>query len=101
MVLQRRLRKCERADASDVSVLELGIVLVLVFSFMFGVTGIGMAAEPIRIGLQAPITGSWALEGEMAVNSVQVVADQINARGGVLGRPVEIVIGDDQGEPRQ
>lgn len=76
------------------------VLLGLVFGLVLGLTGIGMA-QPIRIGLQGPITGAWALEGEMAVNSVQVVADQINARGGVLGRPIEIVIGDDQGEPRQ
>jgi len=37
----------------------------------------------------------------MAVNSVRIVVDQINARGGILGRPVELVIGDDQGEVRQ
>lgn len=75
--------------------------LMLVVGLFFGLTSIGFAADPIRIGLQGPITGSWALEGEMAVNSVQVVADRINAEGGVLGRPIEIVIGDDQGEPRQ
>ncbi len=59
------------------------------------------AAEPIRIGLQAPITGPWAYEGEMARNSVQIVADEINKAGGLLGRPVEIVLGDDQGQPQQ
>lgn len=79
----------------------LAVVAVLVLSLTFGLTSTTFAQAPIRIGLQAPITGSWALEGEMAVNSVQVVADQINARGGVLGRPIEIVLGDDQGEPRQ
>ncbi|BAS27482.1 branched-chain amino acid ABC transporter substrate-binding protein [Limnochorda pilosa] len=60
-----------------------------------------LAQEPLRIGLQAPITGPWAYEGEMARNSVEIVRDQINARGGVLGRPIEIVLGDDQGNPRQ
>src|SRR5699024_10921097 len=63
--------------------------------------GAAFAQDPIRIGLQGPLTGAWALEGEMAVDSVQVVADQINEAGGIMGRPVEIVLGDDQGEPRQ
>ncbi|HCD41310.1 MAG TPA: branched chain amino acid ABC transporter substrate-binding protein, partial [Firmicutes bacterium] len=59
-------------------------------------------SAPIRIGLQAPITGSWAYEGEMARNCVQIVADEINSKGGILGgRKVEIVIGDDQGSPKQ
>ncbi|HAI85509.1 MAG TPA: branched chain amino acid ABC transporter substrate-binding protein, partial [Firmicutes bacterium] len=59
------------------------------------------AAEPIRIGLQAPITGPWAYEGEMARNCVQIVVDEVNKAGGLLGRPVEIVLGDDQGSPKQ
>jgi branched-chain amino acid transport system substrate-binding protein len=75
----------------------------LVIGLTFALAGAGFAQvqDPIRIGLQGPLTGPWALEGEMAQNSVQVVADQINARGGVLGRQIEIVLGDDQGEPRQ
>lgn len=80
---------------------RLWIGLVLVVAFAFGLTGTGSAADPIRIGLQGPITGPWALEGEMAVNSVQVAVDRINEQGGVLGRPIEIILGDDQGEPRQ
>lgn len=99
MALLGRLGASRRAGVSGVSTSGI-VVLALVFGLVLGLAGTGMAA-PIRIGLQGPITGAWALEGEMAVNSVQVVADQINARGGVLGRPVEIVIGDDQGEPRQ
>jgi len=78
-------------------------VLALMLGLTLGLAGAipASAQQPIRIGLQGPITGPWALEGEMAVNSVQIVVDQINARGGVLGRPIEIVLGDDQGSPRQ
>src|SRR5690606_17557735 len=81
----------------------LGFALVLALGFALGLAGVvpASAQQPIRIGLQGPITGPWALEGEMAVNSVRIVVDQINARGGILGRPVELVIGDDQGEVRQ
>lgn len=75
--------------------------MVLSFLLIALATGTGAAQQPIRIGLQAPITGPWAYEGEMARNSVEIVKDQINARGGVLGRPIEIVLGDDQGNPRQ
>lgn len=79
--------------------------LVVVFLALILATGLGSsvlaAKEPIRIGLQAPITGQWAYEGEMARNCVQIVADEINAKGGVLGRPIEIVPGDDQCTPKQ
>ncbi len=57
-------------------------------------------AEPIRIGLMAPLTGSWASEGEEMRRVVELVAAGVNARGGVLGRPVEVSVEDDGGDPR-
>ncbi|REJ32768.1 MAG: branched chain amino acid ABC transporter substrate-binding protein [Bacillota bacterium] len=100
MALHGRLGTSRKTGVSGVSSAGIVVVLALVLGLVLSVSAAGLA-QPIRIGLQGPITGAWALEGEMAVNSVQVVADQINARGGVLGRPIEIVIGDDQGEVRQ
>ncbi|MGI6036258.1 MAG: branched-chain amino acid ABC transporter substrate-binding protein [Limnochordia bacterium] len=79
---------------------KCGVVVMVFLLGLLTITG-AAAPKPIRIGLQGPITGAWAYEGEMAVNSVQIVADQINGAGGVLGRPIEIVVGDDQGSPRQ
>ncbi len=78
------------------------MALVLILAAAVGLGGSAIAAgEPIRIGLQAPITGQWAFEGEMARNCVQIVVDEINAKGGVLGRQIEIVLGDDQCSPKQ
>ncbi len=75
------------------------ISLLLVSAFL--VNGIGMASaqEPIKIGLQGPITGKWAYEGEGFVNVAKLMAKQVNEAGGLLGRPVEIIEGDDKGEP--
>ena len=78
--------------------LLIAVALVLSMSLGYYVMA---AKEPIKIGLQAPITGPWAYEGEMARNCVQIVADEVNKAGGLLGRPVEIVLGDDQGSPKQ
>ncbi|HID62609.1 MAG TPA: amino acid ABC transporter substrate-binding protein, partial [Anaerolineae bacterium] len=58
------------------------------------------AAEgPIRIGLQAPITGEYAYEGEGFVKVLELAVEQKNAAGGILGRQVEIVKCDDVGKP--
>ncbi|MEA4882385.1 MAG: branched-chain amino acid ABC transporter substrate-binding protein [Clostridia bacterium] len=76
------------------------LLVLMVFALSLGVA-VHAGPEPIKIGLQAPITGPWAYEGEMARNSVQIVADEINRAGGILGRPLEIVLGDDQGSPKQ
>jgi branched-chain amino acid transport system substrate-binding protein len=79
----------------------ISLALVLVSALGTGALGAGKL-DPIRIGLQAPITDQWAYEGEMAKNCVQIVADEINGKGGILGgRKIEIVVGDDQGSVRQ
>jgi len=59
------------------------------------------AKKPVVIGLQGPITGPWAYEGEMAKQSCEIAAQLINDKGGILGgRMVEVRIVDDAGEPR-
>lgn len=57
--------------------------------------------EPIRIGLQGPMTGDYAYEGQGFEEAVQLLIDQVNEEGGLLGRPVELVIEDDAGDPTQ
>jgi branched-chain amino acid transport system substrate-binding protein len=57
--------------------------------------------EPVVIGLQAPITGAWAYEGQMAKQSCEIAADLINKKGGILGgRKIELRVVDDAGEPK-
>ncbi|MGD0820570.1 MAG: branched-chain amino acid ABC transporter substrate-binding protein [Desulfomonilia bacterium] len=57
--------------------------------------------EPVVIGLQGPITGAWAYEGQMAKQSCEIAADLINKKGGILGgRKIEIRVEDDAGEPK-
>jgi len=58
------------------------------------------AADPIKIGLLAPLTGSWASEGQEMKRNVELQTAEANARGGLLGRPVELVVEDDGGDPR-
>ncbi len=57
-------------------------------------------AGPIKIGLQAPLTGAFAAEGEWAQQSVEVAAQLINDKGGVLGKQIEIVVVDDASNPK-
>jgi len=56
---------------------------------------------PILIGLQGPITGAWAYEGQMAKQATEIAAALINQKGGILGgRQVQIVVEDDAGQPQ-
>lgn len=74
-----------------VSVL-LAMIILSSFGFAYAAEG-----DPIRIGMSTVITGDRALEGEYAVNTAKIVQEEINAAGGVLGRPIEIVIEDSLG----
>ncbi len=60
----------------------------------------GAGGDKIQIGLQAPLTGDYAAEGQWAKQSVEVAADLINKKGGVLGKQIEIVVVDDASNPK-
>ena len=58
------------------------------------------AGEPVKLGLVAAITGPSALSGESITRGLTVAIDEINANGGVMGgRPIELVIRDDESTP--
>jgi ABC-type branched-subunit amino acid transport system substrate-binding protein len=56
-------------------------------------------ADRLRIGLEAPLSGDLQAAGEGMLNGVRLAADEINARGGVEGKDIEIVPIDDGGDP--
>src|SRR5437016_9411432 len=57
------------------------------------------AADPIRIGFGMSLTGPNAGAGKMFLVGREVWKDEINAKGGLLGRPVQFVYYDDQSNP--
>jgi branched-chain amino acid transport system substrate-binding protein len=52
------------------------------------------AADAVRIGLDNPLTGTYAALGKNELVGCQIALDEINAKGGVLGRPVELLVED-------
>lgn len=56
-------------------------------------------AVPVRIGVIGPFTGGSADVGTTMLNGIHMAVDEINAVGGYLGRPLELVIKDDFGQP--
>jgi branched-chain amino acid transport system substrate-binding protein len=63
-----------------------------------GETGGAASGEPIKIGASLPLTGDFSEPGVAAQQGYQIWADQVNAAGGLLGRPVDITIKDDQSD---
>jgi len=79
------------------------LVLIAMVTTLFGTVVFAEepSGEPLKIGLQAPLTGDYAYEGQGFENSIQLLVDQTNAAGGLLGRPVELVVDDDKGDPKE
>ena len=77
----------------------------IVRSWPIGVLGLALASvgvhaeETIKIGVIQPLTGSVAYNGTTDVNGSKLALDEINAKGGVLGKKVELVIEDGQCRP--
>ncbi|WP_448006692.1 amino acid ABC transporter substrate-binding protein [Agromyces bauzanensis] len=80
------------------------LAVAAVITGMFTLAGCAPAADgtggsgsddPIRIGASLPLSGPVADVAEPGMNGYQLWSDQVNAAGGLLGRPVELVILDD------
>ena len=57
------------------------------------------AQEPIRIGLGMALTGPLAANGKSALLGMKIWEEDINKKGGLIGRPVKLVYYDDQSNP--
>lgn len=57
------------------------------------------AQETLKLGLVAAMSGQSAKSGEAIVRGLSIAIDEINAKGGVLGKKVELVVRDDESNP--
>jgi branched-chain amino acid transport system substrate-binding protein len=60
---------------------------------------VARAADPIKIGFGMALTGGLSANGKPALLAIQIWKDDVNKKGGLLGRPVELVFYDDQTNP--
>src|SRR6186713_1484437 len=58
-------------------------------------------AQTIKIGVNEPLTGAFAASGTYVVNGAKIAADEINAKGGILGKKLELVIEDNKSNPTE
>ncbi|WP_110373189.1 ABC transporter substrate-binding protein [Chelatococcus asaccharovorans] len=61
-------------------------------------TGPAVAADPIKIGSVVSATGPAAFLGDPEAKTLKLYVDELNKKGGLLGRPVELVLYDDGGD---
>ncbi len=79
-------------------ILALLCALVVAFSFGYSVNEV-TANEPIKIGAFFDLSGTAAFIGTPTKLVAEMVVEKINTEGGINGRPLELVIGDTEGDP--
>jgi len=65
----------------------------------FATTVVGQSGPPIRIGFSMAMTGGLGPNGKSALLAQRIWEEDINAKGGLLGRPVRLIFRDDQTNP--
>jgi branched-chain amino acid transport system substrate-binding protein len=75
------------------------LVLAAACGTVFASAAAAAEVAPIRVGLIAPLTGSSADFGISMRRGAELAVSEINAAGGYLGRPLELVVRDDRGDP--
>jgi branched-chain amino acid transport system substrate-binding protein len=63
-------------------------------------SSIAAGHEPYEINVRAPLTGSAAFLGQRLVQALHFTAKQTNAKGVIHGRPLQLVVADDQASPQ-
>src|SRR5689334_9931769 len=75
-----------------VKLTKLGVTIAAAALLSVGQAG----AQTIKIGVNEPLTGPFAASGTYVVNGAKIAADEINSKGGLLGKKVELIIEDNK-----
>src|SRR5438045_3180865 len=76
-----------------------GMVAALVALLSAAALGGALAADPIRIGVVTPLTGTYAGIGQQVRWGLELAVREVNASGGVMGRPIELLFEDEEANP--
>src|SRR4030042_5443863 len=74
------------------------IVAVIVLCFVFGLNP-AAAQDVIKFGIATPLTAGDYKSGQINVQTAELFIEEINAKGGLLGKKVALVKADDEGKP--
>ncbi len=78
---------------------KLFVASVIGMFMVATMAGIGLAADTIKLGVAGPHSGDLASYGIPTVKAAELVVKEINAKGGVLGKKVELLVEDDVCKP--
>src|SRR6185312_1669104 len=76
-------------------------VLTMLLALALAVPMTASAQKPIKVGMPIPLSGPPALFGDPASKGAQMYVDEINAKGGVLGRKLELIVRDSKADANE
>jgi branched-chain amino acid transport system substrate-binding protein len=76
-------------------------MVLATFAFLLAAGAAAWAADPIYIGVSAPLTGNYAEYGQNWKKAMDLGLGWINPAGGVNGRPVELIYTDSKSDPKE
>jgi branched-chain amino acid transport system substrate-binding protein len=74
-------------------------ILAVISVAAWGMAGVALAADTVKIGVVGPRTGGAAATGTAFEEGIELALEKINAAGGLLGKKVEVVFEDTAGDP--
>jgi branched-chain amino acid transport system substrate-binding protein len=77
----------------------LGCCLCIAIGILATSPSLGQGKKPIAIGVVQPLTGWAALGGKNVVAGMKIALEKVNSSGGVLGRPLNLIIEDGKADP--
>src|SRR5579872_5853797 len=80
---------------------KLAVLMAATVVLAGGAISDAIAQETIKIGVNEPLTGAFAASGNYVTNGAKIAADEINAKGGVLGKKIQLVIEDNKSNPTE
>src|SRR5512141_1605903 len=80
---------------------KAAVILFSIMAAMAAFSGCQKKSDVIKIGVAGPMTGEQSKMGTDFKNGVTLAVEEWNAKGGVLGKKIEMTIGDDQHDPKQ
>ena len=79
----------------------VGAILALTAATLAAAPAAAQSGEPIKIGFSMALTGGLAPNGKSALLAQKIWEEDVNAKGGLLGRPVKLVYYDDKSSPAE
>src|SRR5436189_1970390 len=90
-----------RSEGVPMARLSVSSMLVVVLAICAASPTSAQPAEPIKVGVIQPLSGPVAASGNFVRMGAEIGRDWINARGGVLGRKIELLIEDNKSDPKE